>query len=311
MMSERGALSSRCRPGAHAVHPSGRRFRRLAALGGLLTLACSLLAAAAPAVSAATGAGHAKKTDGWIQLTHLSPNTPPVDVYLYSFGDPKAMLVLKHVAYGTVSPYEKLPSGEYTVAMRGAGAKPGSPPVLSTTVNVAAGDAYTVAGMGPAKALRLQVLRDRLNTPKGKSLIRVIQASLQEHTVKVTAGGKTVAEHLKFGDYTTYMAQPGAWQVKVAGATGTADNVDVKAETIHTFVVLDNPGQADHRQPGRRGGQPRGADWQPEHRPGRHGGGGRVVHDPGWLAVVAAGLLVTAAGAVRFRRSRRPALHAR
>ena len=32
-------------------------------------------------------------------------------------------------------------------AMRGAGAKPGSPPVLSTTVNITAGGAYTVAGL--------------------------------------------------------------------------------------------------------------------------------------------------------------------
>ncbi len=118
-MFEGGILSPRCRSGAYAARPSGRRrFRRLAALAGLLTLASGLLAAAAPAVSAATGTAHAKKTDGWIQLTHLSPNTPPVDVYLYSFGDAKAMLVLKHVAYGTVSPFEKLTRGEYTVAMR-------------------------------------------------------------------------------------------------------------------------------------------------------------------------------------------------
>ena len=125
MMFEGGILSPQCRPRPHTAHLS-RRFRRLTALAGLLTLASSLLAAAAPAASAATGAAHAKKTDGWIQLTHLSPNTPPVDVYLYSFGHAKAMLVLKHVAYGTVSPFEKLTSGEYTVAMRGAGAKPGS-----------------------------------------------------------------------------------------------------------------------------------------------------------------------------------------
>ena len=51
-----GILSPRCRTGACATRPSGRRpFRRLAALAGLLMLASGLLAAAAPAVSAATG----------------------------------------------------------------------------------------------------------------------------------------------------------------------------------------------------------------------------------------------------------------
>src|SRR6266516_4722980 len=163
---------------ASTVHSSGRhRFRRLAALAGLLTLASGLMLAAAPAAPAATGAAYAAKTTqaGWIRLTHLSPNTPPVDVYLYSFGDPKAMTVLRHVGYGDVSPYMKIASGEYTVAMRAAGAKPSSPPVLSTTVNIAPGGAYTVAGLRPTKALRLAVLRDRLTTPRGESLVRVIQ----------------------------------------------------------------------------------------------------------------------------------------
>ena len=140
-----------------------RPFGHLAFLAALVTLASGLLLAAAPTASAGTAAPAAGR-DGWIRLAHLSPNTPPVDVYLYSFGDPKAKTVLKHVAYGDVSPYMKVASGEYSVAMRAAGAKPGSPPVLSTSVHIAPGAAYTVAGLGPAKALRLAVLHDRLAT---------------------------------------------------------------------------------------------------------------------------------------------------
>jgi hypothetical protein len=56
-----------------------------------------------------------------------------------------------------------------------------SPPVLSTSVGVAAGDAHTVAGMGPASGLRLQIFRDALATPRGEALVRVIQASLRQH----------------------------------------------------------------------------------------------------------------------------------
>src|SRR5438876_5752758 len=195
MTFERGILGRPRGQAWSAVHPSGRRrSRRLAALAGLLTLAAGLLAAAAPAASAAAGATQAKTTTkGWIQLTHLSPNTPPVDVYLYSFGDPKAKTVLKHIGYGDVSPYMKVASGQYSVAMRATGAKPGSPPVLSTSVHIAPGAAYTVAGLGPAKALRLAVLHDRLTTPKGKSLVRVIQASLRDHKVTVTAGSQVLA----------------------------------------------------------------------------------------------------------------------
>ena len=70
---------------------------------------------------------------GWVRLAHLSPNTPAVDVYLYPFGNSRARLVLHHVSYGTVSPYQELPAGEYTVSMRLAGAPPAAHPVLSTS----------------------------------------------------------------------------------------------------------------------------------------------------------------------------------
>src|ERR1700691_3980099 len=95
-----------------------RRLKGLGRLALLLvpaTVIIGALAYATPAASASTGTG-------WLRLAHLSPNTPPVDVYLYSFHDPNAMIVLHHVAYGTISGYETVPAGEYTVAMRGAGA---------------------------------------------------------------------------------------------------------------------------------------------------------------------------------------------
>jgi hypothetical protein len=87
---------------------------------------------------------------GWVRLAHLSPNAPAVDVYLYSFGDPSARMVLRHVSYGMVSPYREVPVGDYTVSMRAAGAAPTAQPLLSTGLRVSAGTAYTVAGMGPA-----------------------------------------------------------------------------------------------------------------------------------------------------------------
>ena len=91
-----------------------------------------------------------------------------MDVYLYSFGNSNAQIVLHHVAYGTVSPYESVTAGDYSVAMRAAGASPSSQPVLSTSVTIKAGHAYTVAGMGPESGLRLQVLDDELTTPPGQ-----------------------------------------------------------------------------------------------------------------------------------------------
>ena len=116
-----------------------------------MLLAASALLLGMP-VAAASAASSAAAGTGWIRLAHLSPNTPAVDVYLYSFGNSSAKIVLHHVAYGTVSPYEAVGAGDYSVAMRNAGAAASSQPVLSTSVTVKAGKAYTVAGMEIGRA---------------------------------------------------------------------------------------------------------------------------------------------------------------
>jgi hypothetical protein len=271
---------------------------------GVLGLAVS----AAPAASAASSSGV-----GWIRLAHLSPNTPAVDVYLYSFHDPSARIVLHHVAYGTVSSYEQVPAGEYTVAMRGAGAAPTTTPVLSATVDVAAGGAYTVAGMGPFKGLRLQVLTDRLKTPKGKVLVRVIQASMHQERVTVSVGGKKLARHLAFSHVSGYVAvRPGTLRVHAAGATASCTRtVSLTAGSIHTLVVLDSSnttlGVTDLMDAQGSKVDPVGAAQT---------GFGGTAPRPGepmlpWAAAAGAGLLAAVGGGLLVSRRRRPALHAR
>jgi hypothetical protein len=278
----------------------------LVASGALL----ALTAAAGPAAAATT---HTPASgDGWVRLAHLSPNTPPVDVYLYSYGKPNAMIVLHHVSYGTVSPYEQVPHGEYTVAMRGVGASPSSTPVLSNNLMVHAGHAYTVAGMGPYKALRLQVLDDQLTAPKGKSLVRVIQASLKQHHVTVTAGRATLADNLAFADVTSYGTHnPGAWMVHAKGGTESwSGRVALTAGTIHTLVVLDSSSGlevTDLMDAAGSAVMPNG---------GAATGFGGTAPAPGssplpWLAALVAGALLALAGAYRLRRVRAVARHAR
>jgi hypothetical protein len=281
------------------------KFTRIARLAAAAGLALGMAGLAAPAASAASGTG-------WLRLAHLSPNTPAVDVYLYSFGNSSAMVVLKHVTYGTVSGYEKVASGEYTVAMRGAGAASGSKPVLSTTINVAAGKAYTVAGMGPAAGLRLQVFKDALTTPKGKSLVRVIQASLQQHKVTVTAGSHALASNLPFADVTPYKpVTAGSWKVHAAGGNeNTSKGITLAAGSIHTLVILDDPGHLaiDNLT------DAVGSATTPSGAPATGLGG--TAPRPGasllpWLAIVSAGLLLTAASAIRRRQIRARAIRVR
>jgi Domain of unknown function (DUF4397) len=277
---------------------------------GLGTLASGVAVASVTAASAATA--HHSNT-GWIRLAHLSPNTPPVDVYLYSFGNSHAMIVLHHVAYGTVSPYEKVKAGEYTVAMRGAGAAAKSPPVLSTSVQISAGGAFTVAGMGPAKGLRLQVLRDRLTTPPDKSLVRVIQASLRYQKITVMANHRTLAKQLNFAHVTSYVStRPGSFEVHVAGMGGKgAADIALAAGTIHTLVVLDSSG---HSLQIANLEDAAGSNVPPAG--GASTGFGGTAPAPGpspalWVSLVAAGALLVTAAAYRMRRVRSIARHAR
>jgi Domain of unknown function (DUF4397) len=288
-----------------------QRTSVLARFAAAAALVVGLLGLAVPAASAATATASARDV-GWLRLAHLSANTPAVDVYLYSFGNSQARIVLHHVAYGTVSPYEQVPAGEYTVAMRGAGASSASKPVLSTSVDVAAGKAYTVAGMGPASGLRLQVLRDRLTTPKGKVLVRVIQASMHQQRVTVRLGGQDLASKLAFSHVSSYATvSPGTLTVHAAGSSeSTAKTVSLAAGSIHTLVILDS-GSAlsvdDLMDAEGSSAIPAGAAQT---------GFGGTAPVPGapllpWAGAAAGGLLAAAGGALLVSRRRRPAMHAR
>jgi len=276
---------------------------------GLGAMASGVAMASVPAASAAT-AHHTNS--GWIRLAHLSPNTPPVDVYLYSFGNSHAMIVLHHVAYGTVSPYEQVTAGEYTVAMRGLDASPTSQPVLSASVQVTAGSAYTVAGMGPAKGLRLVVIPDRLTTPPGKSLVRVIQASLHYQKITVDANHRTLAKNINFAHVTSYVTTPaGSFDVHFAGmgAKGSS-NISLAAGTIHTLVVLDSHSGLQianlEDAAGSAVAPVGGADT------GLGGTAPAPAPSPVlWVGLVAAGALIATAGAYRMRKVRSIARHAR
>jgi hypothetical protein len=284
-----------------------RTARRIALLLAAMALLLGLPAAAASAATAAppahASAGTGPADTGWIRLAHLSPDMPAMDVYLYSFGNPDARFVLHHVAYGTVSAFQSVPAGDYSIAMRMAGTGRASQPVLSASVTVTAGHAYTAAAVGPRPGLRLQVLPDDLVTPAGKALVRVIQASLKQKTVMVSWDGRTIAGPLSFDSVTSYRAvAPGTESVTVRGAAGDASStLTLAAGSVHTLVVLDGAHGleiADTEDAAGSAQMPAGG--------AATGFGGTAPHGPAsplpWLALIGAGALLAAAGGLRWRR---------
>ncbi len=286
------------------------RLRRwFVAITVLLGTAVACLAISASAASAAAdGAGAAAgANDGWVRCANLSPGTPAVDIYLYAFGNPGNPTILRHASYGDVSSYMAVSAGEYTVAMRPVGAAASSPPVVTTNFMVSAGSAYTVAGIGSSAARRNLVLTDQMAAPKGKALVRVIQASVKQQQVTVSDGPDVLAQQLAFGSATSYMpVQPGAQNVEfMAPGEKTSMAVTLASGSVYTVVVLDGSSglkvdiltDATGSQDAPGGGAATGfggtapRNIVPEMMP--------------WLGILAAGLLLVASGVIGLRRSRR------
>jgi hypothetical protein len=205
----------------------------------VVLLGAAVTAVGVPAATAADG--------GLLRLAHLSPDTPAVDVYVDSVADPDAGLVLPGVDYGTVSDYQDVAPGTYTVAMRTAGADPATPPALSATVEVGANTARTVAGVGSFADLGLDILDDDLSLPAaGQARVRVIAAAAAASTLDVSlTGGPELAGGLEFADTSQYVDVPAGTttlQVTPEGSAATELPLEVAAGSVYSVMVLDARG---------------------------------------------------------------------
>ena len=203
-----------------------------------LVLGAALLASAAPAY-ASVGAPQST-SDGWVRLANLSPTAGPCDLYLYSFGNPKALIVQDDVIYGNVSAYAALPAGDYTVAMRMTGKSATSPAVATTALMLMGNMEYTVAAMGAGAHDQLQTIDDSNDVAAGKTAVRILQAGTGT-MVTAEVGRQQVGSNLKFGDITHYeTVSPGTQLVSLDTSAGQASTqVPLAANSTHTLVVLD------------------------------------------------------------------------
>jgi hypothetical protein len=267
----------------------------LAVLGGIP-------AAVASSASAAT-------STGWIRVGNLSAGSSPVDVYVSS-GSTSTM-VQHNLAYPTVLSYRSVNAGDFTVDVRAAGSSSTSKPLMTGSVSVAAGRAYTVASLQG----KIKVLDDSLSAPSGQSLVKVIQAS---GTSKVTfhcscaAGAPgNVATDAAPGSVSPYAKiPPGPWTMTATGSNATGSRfVPLKANTVHTEVVVSTTsglGILDLLS---------AAGDKPTLGGIRTGFGGTAPHGPGsplpWLVVIGAGAALLAGGGLSVSRSRARRLAAR
>lgn len=205
----------------------------------LAALAVALIAMAVPAAPAA-----AATRDGWVRLAHLSPDTAAVNITLSSLSGDVTLFRLQNVGYGAVSKYMRLPQGTYALAMVPAGQNDSNAtPVVSGSVEIAAGTAETVAAIGKNDDLTTKVFTDDLDKVSGgDARVRIVQASVTHSSVDATAGSTTVATGAAFGDASKYATVP-------AGSTSIALTAGSDVETVsqrfaagsaHTLFVIDD-----------------------------------------------------------------------
>ena len=204
-------------------------------------------ASPSPSISARPAAA---KGFGWVSLGNLSQTPSPVDVYLYSSGNSSPQFVQHGVAYGTILPYHAVNAGDYTVKVRAAGASASSNPVWSVSFTVHAGGAYTVAPLrATAQQGQLKVIDNDLTAPTGKSLVRVIQADLNQGQVTFHCSCAAGAP----GNITTDAAPgtvsrqkpipAGTWTMTATGpGAKTSLPVALTDGTVHNEIVISKPG---------------------------------------------------------------------
>jgi Domain of unknown function (DUF4397) len=267
-------------------------------------------------IPATVSASSAATSNGWISLGNLSATPSPVDMYLYSSGESSPQTVFHDVAYGTVLPFRPVNAGDYSVQVRPAGSSASSKPVLSVSVPVQADRSYTVAPLSTtAQGGQLKVIDDSLTAPAGKSLVRVIQASINQkqvtfHCSCASGAPGNITSNAAPGSVSSYAAiPPGNWTMTATGSSAkTSLPVPLVPGTVHTEVVIDQSSGIeivnllDAAGPG-----------QPPAGGVDTGLGGTAPHGPGsplpWLAIIGAGMLLTLVSGVRLRRNRlrRPA----
>ena len=270
-------------------------------------LAFSALLVATPASASASAAA----STGWVSLGNLSETPSPVDVYLYSSGNSSPQFVQDGVAYGTILPYRSVSAGDYSVKMRTAGSSASSNPVWSVSLTVKAGGAYMVVPLRTtSQAGSLMVIDNNLTTPQGKSLVRVVQADLNQKTLTFHCscgqGAKgNITTDAAPGNVSPQAPIPaGTWTMTATGSSAnTSLPVTLTAGTVHTEVVIAAPG----------GGiqiinvtDAAGAGQAPTGGVGS-GLGGTAPHPAGsllpWLVLIGGGALLVAAGGWRLRRA--------
>ncbi|MFS0723306.1 DUF4397 domain-containing protein [Paenibacillus sp. 1P07SE] len=172
-----------------------------------------------------------------LRIIHASPEAGPVDIYI------NQKLAAPGVAYKDVVPYMNVQAGHYLIDIYPAG-KTGHL-ILSRTLQVQAGQSYTLAAGNKPDELQLYAYLDDPAPTAGQARLRVIHLSPDAPPVDIrTESGAALFNQLAFGQSTAYAtAPPGTVDLQVL-QTGTEQIVlalpgrELPADSVTTVIAV-------------------------------------------------------------------------
>lgn len=179
-----------------------------------------------------------------VRVLHASPDAPAVDVYLNDEA------VVEGAEFKAATDYLEVPAGEHTVEIYAAGTKGEQAPVISTTVNVEGGKAYTAAAIDNLENIQLKAIQDSTEANEDKAKVRVGHFIPGAPAVDVgPIGGDALFSGAEFPMVTDYMEiDPGSYDLEVRTTDGTQlidlSGTNLEAGKVYSAFAVgaaDNP----------------------------------------------------------------------
>ncbi|WP_096434960.1 DUF4397 domain-containing protein [Alteribacter populi] len=200
-----------------------------------LTFLISLLGVANTSTYAET-----EGNEAFIRAIHASPDAPAVDIYITKDK------VLENVSFKDVSNYLPLKAGSYNIQIFQEGANANNEkPVIEKSIDVQAGQSYTLAGIGTLNQLDLVVTGDQLQPVEEKAKVRVANLSPDAPSVDIVAVPNTILfENVSFPQVSDYLeVDPGEASIEVrpTGRTGSVykiPNLELEEGGVYTAIAV-------------------------------------------------------------------------
>ncbi len=152
----------------------------------------------------------------FVRVIHASPDVGTADVFV------DGAMLLSSFQFGAVTHYVSVPAGPHKVQIALVG-KGINAAVISETLSVSPGVAYTVAAVGTqATGLSLEVFVDNNLLSPGTAKLRVYQLSPDGGSIDVSSQGETILSGISYQAASNYLALPvGAYTFNVGSSTNS------------------------------------------------------------------------------------------